>query len=269
MKVACVQFNPIFKDIKRNLEFIIEKSNSTEADLICFPEMALTGYFFLSTEEVIPFSISFDSEIIKNIQDISTSKNKIIVFGFPERYNQKVYNSCAVLFPDPSYSFVYQKTHLFYRERFVFAKGDTGFLVAKYPPLDINVGAMICYDWRFPEAARSLSLKGADLIICPSNLVTKVWINAMPARAIENKVYLAVANRIGTESNGGETLYFNGKSGIWDYNGNLLAIASENDEEIIYAEVFPQETRSKKIDQFNDIILDRRPEMYQIIAELN
>jgi len=265
MKIACVQFAPVFKNIKSNFDYLVSTVKSIDADLVCFPELSLTGYFFQSFEEVLPFSIPFDSELLSELQNIATKLNRIIVFGFAEKAVNKVYNSCAVLFPESTFSFVYRKTHLFYRERFVFTPGDTGFIVVKYPPLDVSIGAMICYDWRFPEAARSLALKGADLIVCPSNLVTKVWSLAMPTRALENKIYLAVANRVGTETNAGETLHFNGKSGIWDYNGKLIATASEDNPEVIFAEIQPQETRNKSIDRFNDIFSDRRPEMYKVL----
>lgn len=264
MKVAAVQFCPKFKDVETNFNFLLQKSKEIDSELICFPELALSGYFFLSKEELRPFAIDFDSTIIKEIQNVSTSTGKIILFGFPEREGDRFYNSCAILFPDNKYSTKYRKTHLFYKERFIFEVGNTGFFVVEYPEKDIRLGIMICYDWRFPEAARTLALKGADLITCPSNLVTKIWHNVMPARAIENKVFLLVANRIGSETNGGETLHFNGKSGIWDYNGNLMVTASDESENTLIAEIIPQETRNKNIDQFNNIFLDRRPKYYII-----
>lgn len=264
MKIAAVQFCPKFKDVESNYNFILQKSKEINAELICFPELALSGYFFLSKEELRPFAIDFDSIVIREIQEVSTSTGKIILFGFPEREGDRFYNTCAILFPDKKFSTKYRKTHLFYRERFVFEVGNTGFFVVEYPEKDIRVGCMICYDWRFPEAARTLALKGADLITCPSNLVTKIWFNVMPARAIENKVFLLVANRIGSETNGNETLHFNGKSGIWDYYGNLLVAGSDDAESILVAEISPKEARTKNIDQFNNIFLDRKPNYYII-----
>lgn len=266
MKIAAVQFFPKFKDLEANYNYILEKSKQTKVDLICFPELALSGYFFFSQEELKPFALDFNSELVQKFQDVATSDNKIILFGFPEKSGDNFFNSCAILFPDKKLSTVYRKTHLFYRERFIFTPGNTGFFVIYYPEMDLNLGTMICYDWRFPEAARILALQGADLIACPSNLVTKIWFFAMPARAIENKVFLLVANRIGSESNGGEVLHFNGKSAIWDYFGNILVETNSDDEMIIETEIFPQETRNKQIDQFNNIFSDRRPEMYHFLT---
>ena len=155
-----------------------------------------------------------------------------------------------------------RKTHLFYKEHFVFSKGNTGFFVVYDKKNQINIGTMICYDWRFPESSRTLGLKGADLIVCPSNLITDLWHKVMPARAIENKVYLAVANRTGIEKSGDEELLFKGESGIWDYKGKIMAKASAEKDEILFAEIFPERTRNKSFNEYNDIFKDRRPEYY-------
>jgi predicted amidohydrolase len=226
------------------------------ADLICFPELAFTGYFFLSRKEIESYAFEFQSDFIQEFQKIATNSNKIIIVGFPEKFQDKIFNSAAILFPEQTLSRVYRKTHLFYKERFVFDAGNTGFFVVHEKERDLRLGSMICYDWRFPEASRTLALMGADLIVCPSNLVTNVWHISMPSRALENKVYFLVANRIGTEFNSGESLFFNGKSGIWDYNGKPLAIASETQEEIITAEIFPSETRKNYFNYFNKFFND-------------
>lgn len=264
MKVACVQLCPQFKDLQTNRKKILSFLSEVNADLICFPELAFTGYFFLSRKEIEPYAFGFRADFVQELQEIATKSSKIIVVGFPEKFEDKIFNSAAILFPKQRFSRVYRKTHLFYKERFVFDAGDTGFFVVYDKERDLRLGTMICYDWRFPEASRTLALMGADLIVCPSNLVTNVWHISMPSRALENKVYFSVANRIGTEFNSGESLFFNGKSGIWDYNGKPLAIASENQEEVIIAEIFPSETRDKSFNEFNDIFKDRRPEMYKL-----
>ncbi len=264
MKVACVQFCPEFKNVEANRKKLLDFLRTTDADLICFPELSFTGYFFLSRNEIEPFAFEFQSEIVKEFQYIATDLNRIVIFGFPEKFKGKIFNSAAILLPDSDLSKVYRKTHLFYKERFVFDFGDTGFFVVYDKQRDFKLGVMICYDWRFPEASRTLALMGADLIVCPSNLVTNVWHISMPSRALENKVYFMVTNRIGTETNGGESLLFNGKSGIWDYNGKLLSLASETEEDIIIAEIFPSETRDKSFNEFNNIFTDRRPELYKL-----
>jgi len=264
MKIAGIQFKPKFKDVKGNLEKMFHYANNVVADIIIFPELSTTGYFFQSYSEIFDYAEEFPGSISLQFQRFSTELNKIIIYGFPEIQGDKIYNSAAIIFPKEQYNFIYRKTHLFYKEKFVFNQGNTGYKVVNYPDFDLNLGVMICYDWRFPEAARTLALKGADLIVCPSNLVTHIWSKVILARAIENKVYLAVVNRIGRESNNAEELFFNGESVILGYNGERLAKASVEGEEVIIADIEPSLTRNKAFNEFNDIFKDRRPQLYEL-----
>ncbi|MBK9248197.1 MAG: carbon-nitrogen hydrolase [Ignavibacteria bacterium] len=260
--LSTVQFAPIFGDKDANILKIHEVIDSLHSNIIIFPELCTTGYFFLNNDEALAASDQFDSDVIGALQRKSTQRHQIYVIGFAESDEGKVYNSAALIMPNPALTSVYRKTHLFYKERFCFSEGNTGFFVVKSDEFDISIGVMICYDWRFPESSRTLALKGADLIVCPSNLVTDVWHIAMPARALENKVYLAVANRIGTENRGGEELQFKGESGIWGYNGKIMAKSGVDEESILTVEIDPALTRNKKFNEFNDIFADRRPDKY-------
>jgi predicted amidohydrolase len=262
IKLSLVQLEPLFGNTKHNIEKLFHYANNVEADILVFPELCTTGYFFQSRKESASYSESFIGKTVSDLQKLSTEQDKIIVFGFAESWKDKLFNSAAILFPEKELSRVYRKTHLFYKERFCFDPGDTGFFVIDYSRRDIRLGTMICYDWRFPEAARSLGLLGADLIVCPSNLVTHVWHKVMPARALENKCYLAVANRIGKEERNGEEVAFNGDSGIWSYNGDLITKAGSSDETVINTMIDPEKTRNKSFNEFNDIFGDRRPDMY-------
>lgn len=262
MKLSVVQFCPEFGNKALNTEKLISYCSTISSDIIVFPELCTTGYFFTSKEEVLSYAETNEGKTLRAVQEISTNSDKIIVYGFAECEGEKVYNSAAVVLPQKELTRVYRKTHLFYKERFCFDEGNTGFFVVEDKDKDIRIGAMICYDWRFPEASRSLGLLGADLIVCPSNLVTRIWPLVMPARAIENKVYLAVANRYGIEERQGEKVEFNGQSGIWSYNGSVLVQGAAVSEEVLTADITPQETRNKKFNDFNDIFGDRRPDYY-------
>ncbi len=264
MRIAVIQFAPILMDKEKNQSKILSYINSIDSQLLIFPELCLSGYYFLNRHEVSKIAELPTGEIISELQTLSTILNKGIVIGFPEKDGEKLYNSCAVILPDKTKRRIYRKTHLFYKERFCFDSGDTGFFVIDEPEWDIRIGPMICYDWRFPESARTLALKGADLIVCPSNLVTNVWQNALSTRALENNVYMAVANRIGSETRNNETLIFNGDSAIYDYKGEVLCKAGQNDEEVIISEIEPAKTRKKSFNDYNDILTDRRPDMYEL-----
>lgn len=269
MKLGVAQFTPIFRDIDANVTRILDIIRTTDADVIVFPELATSGYFFHSAEEAGPYTLDIDDAPLAVIQNAAKENGRVVVCGFAERGATALYNSALLAGPDIATT-IYRKTHLFYRENEVFKPGDTGFPVVHIGHLNCNLGMMICYDWRFPESARTLALKGADVIAAPSNLVTHVWRKAMPVRALENKVYLAVANRSGTETNNEESVTFNGDSVIYDYNGDVLASAnaynaedaSNHHDGVLIAEIDPAATRSKMINLFNDIISDRRPHLY-------
>lgn len=263
MKVAVVQFHPLLGEVEHNLHRIRVLFESTAADVVIFPELATTGYFFTSREQVAAVALDRASMPLRTLADAAVRKGKVLIIGFAERAGSKLYNAAALFAPETE-PFYYRKTHLFYRERFCFDEGDTGFGVCRVEPFDVHIGIMICYDWRFPEAARTLTLRGADLIACPSNLVTHIWRMAMPVRALENKVYIAVANRVGSESDGQETLHFNGRSAIYGYNGSVFAGLGSSEEEVAIAEIDPARTRVKSFNPFNDILADRRRWAYEL-----
>jgi len=263
MLITIVQSFPKYADTASNLDFIHRTIDTVETDLLVFPELATSGYFFTEKSDLISHALIWnESSELLHIQKRSTETNTIIVIGFPEREGEALYNSAGIFMPNAIQSKVYRKTHLFYKEHLIFEQGNTGFFCVHDTVHDCMIGIMICYDWRFPEVARTLALQGADLIVCPANLVTTLSGKVFPARAIENKVYVAVANRVGEESLEGETLLFRGESAIYDYLGERMAMASFGNEEIIHAEINPQETRNKTFNSVNDIFKDRRPDMY-------
>lgn len=267
LTLAVVQFSPVFGEKQENLREIERIAEGITADIIVFPELCTTGYFFLSREETARAAEPIDGETVRVFRRIAQQKNALFIAGFAESDGDALYNSCVLVQPEENRVHTYRKSHLFYKERFCFDPGNTGFFAVHDATRDIRIGLMICYDWRFPEVSRVLALHGADIIVCPSNLVTDAWRLVMPARAIENKVYVAVANRAGTESRGEEELLFKGNSAIYAYNGTEMAKASATDNEVLYAEITPQATRDKSFNPFNDVLRDRRADLYSIITQ--
>jgi predicted amidohydrolase len=262
MRIACSQFAPVFGDLTANTNRIVSQIASIDADVIVFPELATSGYFHVGTDEVSRIAEPLDGLHVQRIISAAINAGKVVVCGFAEHDGTEFYNSAFIAGKGLDKPHVYRKTHLFYKETLGFSPGNTGFFVTYLPHLDCHLGTMICYDWRFPESARTLALKGADVIVCPSNLVTHVWRMAMPVRAFENKVYLAVANRTGAEHNAGEDVHFNGQTAIYSYTGTVLVDASATDDAVVIAEIDPSETRSKSFNSINDIMKDRREEWY-------
>ena len=260
--VSALQFDPRPENIDGNMLLIENKSGEFNSDILVIPELASTGYFYLAKEELFdraetPGKGRFSSWMLET----AVARRMVIVGGFAERDGDRLYNSALIALPDGSWR-VYRKAHLFYKEKLVFEPGDSGFFVMEWN--GIRFGTMICYDWRFPEAARTLALMGADVILHPSNLVAArdLWGPTMLTRAFENRVSIVTANRTGTETRGEETLTFTGESQIVAHNGKILARAGAEESCVISAEIEIEPGRRKSINDYNDIFADRRPELY-------
>jgi len=152
---------------------------------------------------------------------------------------------------------VYRKTHLFYEEKTWFSQGNNPFQV--YHIKKARVGIMICYDWFFPEVARVLALKGAQIICHPSNLVLPYCQKTMLGTAIQNKIFIITANRVGTERG----VKFTGKSQIVSPDMRILVSSGKRNEEVKTVDVNPGDADSKRITEYNDLWADRRPELYK------
>ncbi len=263
MRAAVYQNKPQFGETDKNIEHAIKKMETVKADLFVLPELFSTGYQFTSIEEVKKLSEEIPSgNTCRKLMEYAKTKNTYIVFGMAERDGDSLFNSAVLAGPD---GFIgrYRKTHLFYEEKLFFSPGNTGFNV-----FDIGkarLGIMICYDWWFPEAARSLALKGADIICHPANLVLTGCHRAMTVRSLENAVYSITANRIGEEERGGkEKLSFTGKSQIVDPSGQVLTSLEKDNEGIAVADIEIKMARNKTITSMNDRFNDRRPDLYSI-----
>jgi len=261
MRIGVYQNSPQFGEVKKNLERAIEKINTIQADLVVLPELFTTGYQFTSHEEVMELAEEIPSgPTCVELIEYAHLKKMFLVFGIAERQKDKLFNSAVLIGPD-GFIGKYRKSHLFYEENLFFNPGDTGFKV--YDIGIARLGIMICFDWWFPEAARTLALKGADIICHPANLVLPSCQTAMVTRSLENAVYSVTANRVGFEARGGKKeLVFTGESQVLDYKGDRLLALSKEKEEISVVQIDVKKARDKSITSFNDRFKDRRPELY-------
>jgi predicted amidohydrolase len=261
MKAGFYQFNPAFGKKEENLKKVLYAITDADADLLVLPEFFATGYQFVSQEEVSGLSEQIpDGDTTERLSELSRQKGIYLVAGLPERDGDRFFNSAVLSGPD-GFIGVYRKTHLFFEEKLYFSPGDTGFKV--WDTKVGRIGIMICFDWFFPEAMRTLALMGADIITHPSNLVLPYCPAAMPIRCLENRVFAVTANRVGEENRkAGQSLRFIGQSQITSPEGKIVIRAPENDEAILIAEINPETARNKNLNPLNNIFDDRRPEMY-------
>jgi predicted amidohydrolase len=261
MKVAIVQNQPVFGDIKGNAERLLAMIASKSADLYILPELAFSGYQFVSKNEAISLAETVHGPTVALFRKAAREINACIVFGFPEISGNELYNSSLAVLPDGR-DCLYRKTHLYYKETLWFSPGTTGFPVFEFE--GARVGMAICFDWFFPESFRTLALGGADIIAHCSNLVMPYCQQADFAAAVQNRVYIATANRTGVEKREAESLTFTGGSVLVSPRGEYLLRASETEEAVLVSEIDPELARSKRINAINDVFAERRPEHYRL-----
>ncbi len=268
MKIGFLQYKPEFGQVKKNLDRVEALIEASDVDLLVLPELFNTGYVFTSKDEALQLAETIPGgQTLERLASLSKRKNMHIVAGLAEKEGQRVYNSAALITPG-GIGGTYRKIHLFSEEKLWFDPGDKPFEV--WDIGSCRVGIMICFDWFFPESMRILALKGADIICHPANLILPFCQDAMMTRCLENHVFAVTANRAGVEDRGGgKALRFTGKSQITDPKGVILGSTQEETEVIGTAVVDPHTAKDKRINPFNDLIADRRPELYgKLISDL-
>jgi predicted amidohydrolase len=260
MKTGFLQYDVVFGDKETNQEKILSLIGNDRFDLLVLPELALTGYFMPSRAKTGELAEEFASgKTIEFFRNIARRQDGAIVFGFAERAGDKIYNSAALVCPDGT-AYLYRKTHLFNLEKRWFDPGDTGFRVFEFR--GARIGIMICFDWLFPESARTLMLRGADIICHPANLVLPYCQDAMITRCLENRVFAITCNRTGMERQGDEKLVFTGRSQIVGTCGEILANSDGSSEKLVLQDLDPAVARDKTVTPHNDLLDDRRSDSY-------
>ncbi len=268
-KIAAVQMDCALGQKAHNLDQIrarLAEAAERQARLIVFPECILTGYCFESRDEAYPVAEPIPGPSTITIAEDCRRLGVWTALGLLEAPpgTSALYNSCVLIGPQGIHA-TYRKIHLPFLgvDRFT-TPGDQPFAVHDLGGL--RVGLTICYDGSFPEAARSLMLLGADLILLPTNWppgAASAPRVLVPARALENHVYYAAVDRIGTERG----FRFIGRSRIVDCHGASLAASEDDQPALLLADIEPEQARKKHIVQIPgkyeiDRIRDRRPEMY-------
>jgi predicted amidohydrolase len=267
IRVAACQIDPQLGEVDRNLENIervVAEAATAGAGLVVLPEAAVTGYVFENLDEALTVAQRAVAVAEQRLADAAVGAGVALIVGTLEAEAREVFNT-ALIFTGDGRRFRYRKMHLPYLgvDRFATPGPDAPEV---YDLAGMRVGVLICYDLRFPEAARICALEGADLVALPTNWPVGVQFHPgifAPARAAENHVYLLACDRVGEER--GTT--FIGRSILLDFNGKELAVASDTEEAILFGEVDPdlaRQTHHRRIPGEHewDTINDRRPGLY-------
>ncbi|HGJ5876511.1 MAG TPA: nitrilase-related carbon-nitrogen hydrolase [Arsenophonus sp.] len=240
IKVSIAQTDAVLGDKDKNLQSLKNycyKAKENNAQIICFPELATTGYSpSLLGKQYYSLSETKSEKTDILFTQLSTKLNLVIICGFIERDNttNKIYNSAGIWIPNrKNWLGVYRKIHLIHDEKLWFTPGDS------LPVFDIgicHIGIMICYDAGFPEVARILATKNIDILFMPSAWSEQdkdLWCINTPSRALENTIHLVAVNRWGKEGD----IHLFGGSRILDPRGKVIAKAVEKSEDMICYEI--------------------------------
>ncbi len=266
-------------------EALVRKAAEKGAKIILLPELFETKYFCQERryEHYDLAAPVLENPAVKRFLAVSEELSAVIPISFYERDVNVLYNSIAVLDCGKLLG-VYRKTHIpddhFYQEKFYFTPGNTGFKVWNTSCGTIGVG--ICWDQWFPEAARSMALMGAELLLYPTAIGSEPildcdskghWQRCMQGHSASNLVPVISANRIGIEKvvpdekNAFQEseLQFYGGSFLTDETGKIEACAGADEETVLLREYDLDEIRDFRMSW--GVFRDRRPEMYKIISE--
>ncbi|MGC4018026.1 MAG: N-carbamoylputrescine amidase [Muricomes sp.] len=282
--VAVIQME-CTREVEQNIEHAekyVRRAADKGGKIILLPELFERQYFcqerqYAYYNYALPVQ---ENPAVCRMQKLAKELELVIIVSFYEKSGNVLYNSAAVLDADGSLLGVYRKTHIpddhFYQEKFYFTPGDTGFTVWDTRYGKIGVG--ICWDQWFPETARCLALKGADIILYPTAIGSEPildcdssghWMRTMQGHAAANIVPVAAANRYGVETvtpcieNGQQSssLEFYGNSFITDETGDILGHAPKSGTEILFAEFDFEKIRQERLEW--GLFRDRRPKCYE------
>ena len=257
---------------------LVRDAASRGANIIVTPELFETPYF-CQDQSVDHFALAseFDgNSLIAEFSRLANELSVVLPLSFFERASNAYFNAVAIIDADGSVLGRYRKSHIpdgpGYQEKYYFRPGDTGFRVwrTRYGTL----GCAICWDQWFPEAARIMALKGADLLVYPSTIGSEPppappvdsrdhWRRVMQGHAAANYVPLAAANRVGIEQGRDSEMTFYGSSFIAGPTGEIIAELGRDEEGVAIARLDLAEIAKARASW--GLFRDRRPELYRPI----
>ncbi|TET11220.1 MAG: hypothetical protein E3J86_03440 [Candidatus Thorarchaeota archaeon] len=263
MKLAVGQMEPQITSVEENIarvKVLLEKAEENTVDVLVLPELCNSGYVFQSSDEANASAEEIPQGPMSSELLAWSKAGRMVVAGICERTDKGLYNSAGI-FANGEHITTYRKIHLFLNEKSWFQSGND-----EPPVVEFNgskFGVMICFDWIFPEIARVLALKGAQAILHPANLVLPYCQDAMITRSIENHVFTATANRIGTE----REVAFSGHSQITSPKGQRLASLNGEEIGITVYNIDLSMADDKMITNRNHLFDDRHPDLYSRIIQ--
>jgi N-carbamoylputrescine amidase len=264
-----------------NAEKLVRQAAKKGAQIILIQELFESQYFCMDQkEELFELSKPFENHpTINKFSELAKELKVVLPVSFFEKANRAHYNAVAIIDADGSVLGKYRKSHIpdgpGYQEKFYFNPGDTGFKVWNTKYAKIGVG--ICWDQWFPEAARSMVLNGAEILLYPTAIggepeddgfdSSDMWQRAMIGHSASNQIPVIASNRIGTEKGIEIENYFYGRSFISNHVGDKIAEGSRDKEEVLIGKINLSEAETLR--NVWGVFRDRRPDLYKGLLNLD
>jgi len=283
MRVAAIQMS-MATDVATNIstaERLVRSAARDGANVVLIPEL-FEGHYFCKDQRAEELQRALPvagHPTINHFATIARELGVVLPLSIFERANNALFNTVVMVDADGSTMGIYRKSHIpdgpGYSEKFYFSPGDTGFRVwgTRYGV----VGVGICWDQWFPEAARSMALLGADVILYPTAIGSEPqnpswdssghWQRVMQGHAAANIVPIVAANRTGREVGNPTEVTFYGSSFITDATGAMVAEAGRDDERVLRADIDTDANRTMRTAW--GLFRDRRPDLYGAVTSLD
>lgn len=280
VKVAATQMSCSWDldDNIRKADALVRQAAGEGAQIILLQELFETPYFCQKEKsDYYRYATELEqNRAVRHFREVAKELGVVLPVSFYEKKNYARYNSLAVIDADGEVLGHYRKSHIpdgpGYEEKFYFNPGDTGFKVWNTRYAKIGVG--ICWDQWYPEAARIMTLMGAELLFYPTAIGSEPqdssidskdhWQTCMLGHAAANLIPVIASNRIGTESDEDSSITFYGSSFIAGPAGNKVAEAGRTEETVLTAEFDLDQLEVQRIEW--GIFRDRRPDLYKLLA---
>lgn len=277
-QMACVEDSD--ENIRR-AEELVRAAAERGANVILVQELLETPYFCKDMDNRY-FELARSAEankVLEHFRPVARELSVVLPVSFFERANNTYFNSIGIIDADGAVLGIYRKSHIpdspGYQEKFYFSPGDTGFRV--WQTRFARIGVAICWDQWFPEAARSMALAGAEVLLYPTAIGSEPgypeidscghWQRVMQGHAAANCMPVVASNRIGREKGTSCDVTFYGSSFITDNTGKKLVEADRTSEDIITAE-FDLARMDRERTAWG-LFRDRRPDLYGSVLQLD
>ena len=267
MKLALISARPTIADKTKNIQIMEKYINKIKADIYIFGEYFLSGD--RCKDEYRDLVEPLDGPSIHYLKKIAKDKQCYIVFGMPikdDKVDGLIYNASVLIHPNgivDAYKKWFLPTAGPFEEKIFFDQGEE---LPVFKTTFGKIGLLICYDLNFPELAKALTLQGADLLICISaspSITRKYFETLLPARALENTVFVAYVNLAGNQE---DLIYWAG-SQVYDPLGNLIIKAPYFKESIITCDIHLKQLEIARARR--PVLRDIRPEIYQDLYQFS